>query len=526
VDVFRIRCRSIPIEPRCLALSYASQRFAGNQNMKLSTLLAGLDVRRVDSNDPDIWNLCEDSRRVKPGSMFFARAGTKSDGRAFIVDAVQAGAVAVVAPIGTEVPEVLPANVAWVETTDAPLVAAIAAERFFGSPSRTLALVGITGTNGKTTIAYLVQQLLAGAGMRCGLVGTVEIDDGAKRVPSSLTTPPAIELSELFARMVDNGCRAAAMEVSSHSLDQKRVGALAFRTGIFTNLTGDHLDYHGTMERYADAKATLFRMLDADGTAVINIDDPWHVAMLPPRAKLLRTSLRDVSAECLATVHRMGLESMDVTFRGPWGIMELKLPLVGTHNAMNALQAAAAAWSHGVDGERLARGLSTCHAPPGRLQPVSVGAEGFSVLVDYAHSDDALANVLRALRPTVPAGGRLRVVFGCGGDRDRTKRPRMAKVACDGADEVIVTSDNPRTEQPDEIIAEILSGVPAEARGRVAVESDRARAIAFAVSSAREGDIILIAGKGHEDYQIIGTEKRQFDDRREAEAALRVRSAK
>jgi UDP-N-acetylmuramoyl-L-alanyl-D-glutamate--2,6-diaminopimelate ligase len=327
--------------------------------------------------------------------------------------------------------------------------------------------------------------------------------------------------------MVEHGCRAAAMEVSSHSLDQKRVAALAFRTAIFTNLTGDHLDYHGTMEQYAAAKARLFGMLDADGTAVLNCDDPWHASMLPSRlgssAKVLRTSLMDPAAECHGTVHRMGLESMDVTYRGPWGIMEVRLPLVGRHNAMNALQAAAAAWSRGVDGERIARALAACHAPPGRLQPVSVGGAGFSVLVDYAHSDDALANVLRALRPTVPSGGRLRVIFGCGGDRDRTKRPRMAKAACDGADDVIVTSDNPRTEDPDAIIREILAGVPAEANGRVMVEADRARAIALAVSTAREGDIILIAGKGHEDYQIIGTEKRSFDDRREAEAALRQR---
>jgi UDP-N-acetylmuramoyl-L-alanyl-D-glutamate--2,6-diaminopimelate ligase len=297
--------------------------------------------------------------------------------------------------------------------------------------------------------------------------------------------------------------------------------------GVLTNITEDHLDRFGTMERYAEAKARLFAMLDPSGAAIVNIDDPWHSVMLEAArtagASVLRTSLVDPSAECFGTVHRMGLDAMDVAFRGPWGLIEMRLPLVGRHNAMNALQAAAAAWSRGVDGERIARALAACHAPPGRLQPVSVGGAGFSVLVDYAHSDDALANVLRALRPTVPSGGRLRVIFGCGGDRDRTKRPRMAKAACDGADDVIVTSDNPRTEDPDAIIREILAGVPAEANGRVMVEADRARAIALAVSTAREGDIILIAGKGHEDYQIIGTEKRSFDDRREAEAALRQR---
>ena len=489
--------------------------------MKLSTLIAGLSITNSGPQDPDIWSLAEDSRLVKQGALFFARAGTRTDGRAFLADAAARGATAIIAPASTGRPADLAPGIAWCETADTAHAAALVAERFHGNPSRTLELIGVTGTNGKTTIAYLVQQLMASAGLRCGLVGTVEIDDGRERVPSQLTTPPALELSELFARMVDNGCRAAAMEVSSHSLDQKRVAGLHFRTGIFTNLTGDHLDYH---------KATLFRMLDERGTAIVNSDDPWHKAMLPAsvgsKAGLLRTSLLDPSAECHGTVHRMGLESMDLTYRGPWGLMEITLPLVGRHNAMNALQAAAAAWSRGIDGERIARALSTCHAPPGRLQPVSAGGAGFSVLVDYAHSDDALANVLRALRPTVPDGGRLRVIFGCGGDRDRTKRPRMARVACDGADEVIVTSDNPRTEDPDAIIAEILTGVTAEARARVSVESDRARAIAMAVGTAREGDIILIAGKGHEDYQIVGTEKRSFDDRREAEAALRMRIAK
>ena len=518
--------------------------------MKLSTLISGLpvqcDAQRCGlfdpANDPDIWSLAEDSRRVRNGALFFARAGTKADGRAFIVDAVTRGATAVLAPAGSERPDGLPPSLAWCEAKDPALAAAHIAERFHGSPSRTVEIIGVTGTNGKTTIAYLVQQLMAFAGLRCGLVGTVEIDDGATRVASQLTTPPALELSELFARMLENGCRAAAMEVSSHALDQKRVAGLNFRTGIFTNLTGDHLDYHQSMERYADAKATLFRMLDEGDTAIINCDDVWHRAMLQamfepmlqpmfeatPRsqAKLLRTSLVDPTAECYGTVHRMGLDSMDVTYRGPWGLMEIKLPLVGRHNAMNALQAAAAAWSRGVDGERIARALATCHAPPGRLQPVSVGGAGFSVLVDYAHSDDALTNVLRALRPNLPEGGRLRVVFGCGGDRDSTKRPRMAKAACDGADEVIVTSDNPRTEDPDLIIAQIMTGVPDDARSRVRVEADRAHAIAYAVSSARQGDIILIAGKGHEDYQIIGTEKRSFDDRLEAEAALRMRIAK
>lgn len=496
--------------------------------MKLSTLLAGTSARPVASTsatpDPDIWSLSEDSRTVREGALFLARAGTREDGARFLADAIARGAVAAAVPTGTPRPAEA-AAIAWIETDDVPRLTALAAERFHGAPTSSLALVGVTGTNGKTTIAYLVQQLLAAGGVRAGLVGTVETDDGRRRTPSALTTPPAIELSSLFARMLDNGCTAAAMEVSSHSLDQRRVAGLRFRTAIFTNLTGDHLDYHGTMERYAEAKARLFSMLDTGGTAIVNADDPWHAAMRPTAgARLLRASLEDASAECHGTIRATSMSGMEVAFRGPWGEIETTLPLVGRHNAMNALEAAAAAWSVGIGREALAKGLATCQAPPGRLQPVAVGGAGFSVLVDYAHSDDALANVLRALRPTVPAGGRLRVLFGCGGDRDRTKRPRMAAVACAGADEVVVTSDNPRTEDPDAIIADILVGVPAEARGRVEVEADRARAIRHVVESAREGDVILIAGKGHEDYQIVGHEKRDFDDRREAAEAIRARA--
>jgi len=503
--------------------------------MKLSTLIDRMPpeagpVRQLTGADPVVWSLSEDSRRVKKGALFFARSGTKTDGRAFIDDALRQGAVAVAAPADAEIPAGgLPEGVAWLACGDPASAAAILAERFHGRPTSTLEVVGVTGTNGKTTISYLVQQLLASAGVRAGLVGTVETDDGRVRTPSSLTTPPALELAELFARMVENGCRAAAIEVSSHSLDQRRVAGTRFRVGIFSNLTGDHLDYHGTMERYAAAKARLFSMLGEGGTGIVNMDDPWHATMLEAAracgARVVRTSLVDPAAECLATVHRVGPSSMGVSFRGPWGVFDFELPLVGRHNAMNALQAAAAASLCGVGAERLGEALRACSAPPGRLQPVSVPGAGFSVLVDYAHSDDALRNVLDALRPTVPEGGRLRVVFGCGGDRDRTKRPRMAQVACEGADEVIVTSDNPRTEDPKGIVEEILAGVPAEKRDRVKVEVDRAEAIAMAVATAREGDIVLVAGKGHEDYQIIGSEKRRFDDRREAEEALRRRLA-
>ncbi|MSR42065.1 MAG: UDP-N-acetylmuramoyl-L-alanyl-D-glutamate--2,6-diaminopimelate ligase [Phycisphaerales bacterium] len=513
--------------------------------MHFSKLIAGLSHADAPlCNDPEIWSLCEDSRLAKQKCLFLARVGTKSDGRVYITEAIAAGACAIVAARGTVLPEGIPPSVAIAFVDDPAIAAGIIAERFHGNPARALHVVGVTGTNGKTTTSYLLQQLLTKGSRRCGLIGTVETHDGITRTPSSLTTPPAFELSNLFARMLDNGCAAVAMEVSSHSLDQHRVGAVAFKTALFTNLTGDHLDYHGSMEKYAAAKAMLFSMLTAEGTAIVNMDDAWSGVMIDAArargARIWRTSLMDRNAEFSAEIRSMSATGMDVTLRGSglsWGLSRglsrgdgmpreesLRLPLVGRHNAMNALQALAAAISVGVPLAEVLLALTRCEAPPGRLQPVLTGSAGFSVLVDYAHSDDALANVLRTLRETLAPGGRLRVVFGCGGDRDRTKRPRMAKVACEGADDVVITSDNPRTEDPQAIIAEVKTGVPADSRANVVVEVDRSKAIAYAVSTAREGDVVLIAGKGHEDYQIIGTQKFSFDDRKKAEEALRERS--
>ncbi len=495
--------------------------------MRLSHLLQDLPVTQVNGSvDPDIQSLTDDSRAVKPGSLFIARPGTHADGRRFVDDAIAKGAVAILGDESMELLEPHRESVALARTANPALAAALVAERFFGSPTRQLSVLGVTGTNGKTTIAYFLQQFLRRAGHRCGLLGTVEVDDGAGRTPSSLTTPGAVELAGLFARMVANGCDHAAMEVSSHALHQGRVAAIRFSCGIFTNLTGDHLDYHGTMEKYAAAKAMLFESLDSGAFAIINTDDPWAhrmIAALHPGVRVLRCSLDDPNAECLATIDDVSLEAMRVRFRGPWGEFTVGLPLVGRHNAINALEAAAAAWTCGVSATHLAQTLEQCEAPPGRLQPVAMqagGDAGYSVLVDYAHTDDALLNVLTSLRPVVPVGGALRVVFGCGGDRDRTKRPRMAAVACDHADQVIVTSDNPRTEDPHAIVEDILKGVPAASKGKVHVEVDRAAAIAWAVDQAAPGDIVLIAGKGHEDYQIVGTEKRSFDDRLVARDAM------
>ncbi len=485
----------------------------------------------------DIAFVTDDSRRAAPGCLFVARGGHSADGRRFAADAVAAGAVAVM-HVGedplTGVPEaegVL--RLPMPEGTDLGRFAGVLADRIEGCPSQWLDLVGVTGTNGKTTITFLVQQFLAAAGRRCGTIGTVQIDDGHEVKVADLTTPSGIDTAAALGRMVRNGCTACAMEVSSHALDQGRADALRFRVAMFTNLTGDHLDYHGTMEAYAQAKARLFRQLPPDGTAIVNADDPWHATMLAAcEAPAIRCAVRGEGepagaaplADCTATIHEARLGWQDATFAGPWGAVRVRLPVVGRHNAMNALQAAAAAWTLGVPASAIEHALATCAAPPGRLEPVTATADPFAVLVDYAHTDDALRNVLSAMRPLVGAGGRLVTVFGCGGDRDRTKRPRMMAVACEWSDRVIVTSDNPRTEDAESIIDEVLAGRPDRSGAGRAVDvvrqSDRARAIAMAVTDARPGDIVIIAGKGHEDYQIIGKEKRPFDDRVEARRAL------
>ncbi len=501
--------------------------------MRFSKLIAGVASAASENGaDPEIWSLCEDSRLAKPKCLFLARAGTKTDGSAYIAQAVAAGASAIVAAEGAALPTGLPRSVAIAFVSDPAAAAAEIAERFHGHPAKSLHVIGVTGTNGKTTTSYLLQQLLTKGTRRCGLIGTVETHDGLMRAPSNLTTPPAFELSNLFARMLDNGCAAVAMEVSSHSLVQHRVAAVPFQTAIFTNLTGDHLDYHGSMEEYAKAKAMLFSMLQPEGVAVINADDPFASTMIDAAKRAGAfpwcVSLRDIRADYSGEITEMSADGMNVTVRGvdfgPGEAHPIRLRLVGRHNAMNALQALAAAIAAGMPSMEALRALERCEAPPGRLQPIATGGAGFSVLVDYAHSDDALANVLRTLRETLPPGGRLRVVFGCGGDRDRTKRPRMAKVACEGADDVVITSDNPRTEDPHAIIAEVKEGVPSSSRASVVIEVDRSKAIAYAVSMAREGDVVLIAGKGHEDYQIIGTQKFSFDDRTQAAEALRQRA--
>lgn len=486
--------------------------------MRIKDLTEGLPVRPArGSGDLDVAVIVEDSRMASPGCLFIARPGTETDGRRFAADAVANGAVAVV----TDDPSCVPASAAALVADYVPIAAALLAERFFGHPSRRLKLVGVTGTNGKTTIVHLVHQILNRVGIKTGLMGTIHTDDGRGLHPSMLTTPPAIEISRTMARMVKNGCQACVMEASSHALEQSRTSGLEFDGGVFSNLSGDHLDYHRTMDDYARAKSRLFAALPASGWAVVNGDDAASDIMIGRcDCPVTITSMIDARAVCYARVRSFSINATQVEMTGPWGRLDIALPLVGEHNVANAIQAAAVCSRLGLDGEALLVGLSECTAPPGRLELVMGGDAPFSVLVDYAHTDAALENVLRALRPVLPEGGRLRVVFGCGGDRDRTKRPRMATVACEWADDVIITSDNPRSEDPQSIVDEAAAGVPAGSNGMVKCCVDRAEAIKLAIERGGDGDIVLIAGKGHENYQIVGAERRHFDDREVAAEAL------
>lgn len=552
--------------------------------MRVGDLIQGLKVRCVTGvGDARICDMTEDSRTVMPGSLFVARRGLKSDGRQFAQAAAAAGAVAILSDDpelrvsgghGHEAPVLLVAD-------DLELAIAQLAERFYGQPSANLKVIGVTGTNGKTTITFLMHQMLNRLGIRTGLVGTVVIDDGVEVAPAQMTTPPAMEVSRTMARMLDAGCKAAVMEVSSHSLHQRRVGALKFAAGVFTNLTGDHLDYHGTMDNYAAAKAMLFEMLGAEAAAVVNIGDASHTRMVrDAKARVLRcrvetpgslpiTGGHSPETVFTARVVGAGTSSTDVLLSGGGfggqdaqarGGTVVRLPLVGDFNVINALEALVTLYAvfgptaKGGTGEltleQLLGALAEVHAPPGRLEPVTHEGESISVFVDYAHTDDALRTVLSTLRQAmqrqretlaksmgvevarIPAGavGQLWCVFGCGGDRDRTKRPRMGRIAAELADQVVITSDNPRTERPDAIIAEVQAGVPAEHARKVQVDADRERAIRLAIRSAKPGDTIIIAGKGHEDYQIFAdpakpgsTITRHFDDREVARSALEAR---
>jgi len=463
-----------------------------------------------------IASVTHDSRRVQPGSLFVAIPGTRLDGARFIPEALRRGAAAIVAEKRVRMPERIPTLV----VPDARHALSVLSSRFHGDPSSKIRVVGVTGTNGKTTTTFLVRSIFECASMPMGLLGTIHYQVGQRRLPASTTTPDPVTLMECLDAMVREEIPAAVMEVSSHALAQSRVAGVRFETGIFTNLTGDHIDYHRDMGAYREAKGRLFRQLDDRATAILNEDDPATSYMKQiTRARVIGYGLRG-RGEVTGLILEMSLTETRFRLRSPWGESEVRLPFAGRHNVYNALAASAAGFANGLPLERIVRGLEAAPPVPGRQEIVSNGYP-FTVMVDYAHTDDALAAILRNLRPLVR--GRLIVVFGCGGDRDREKRPRMGAVADRFADYSWVTSDNPRSEEPEAIVEEILRGM--RSRGRTRVELDRARAIEGAIAMARPRDLVLIAGKGHETTQTLRDTIVPFDDRIVARGLLGEESA-
>jgi UDP-N-acetylmuramoyl-L-alanyl-D-glutamate--2,6-diaminopimelate ligase len=517
--------------------------------VKLSELLADLPEARVTGDpDPDVREVRDDSRQVGAGDLFLAVTGAADDGRKYLADAVARGARVLVVAAGTEVPpELVARGVAAVVTVpSARQAVALVAARRHGA-ARAMRLAAVTGTNGKTTITYLLESMLEAAGIRAGVIGTVanRMGNGVWQ-PASLTTPGALALHGLFAEMRAAGATDVVLEATSHALDQGRLEGCRFGVAALTNVTQDHLDYHGTMDRYFDAKAILFERL---------LDKPDGVAVLPAdraegRAMRARLAAAGAGAPRILMVSAAGAAGADVTVEAatlsaggvrarlgtPAGPLEITSALVGEYNLANLVVAVGMAIGRGLAPEAIAAGVARLAGVPGRLERVP-NDRGVLCVVDYAHTPDALERTMAALRPLVAPGGRLLTVFGCGGDRDRTKRPLMGEAVARDSDVAVVTSDNPRTEDPQAIVDMIVEGARRQARQELGaaelahapsglhVAVDRRTAIRRAVAAAAAGDVLLIAGKGHEDYQIVGKVKLPFDDRGEARAAFAAGAA-
>ena len=494
-------------------------------------LIRADDAVRAEAAVGVVSGLAYDSRHVEPGQVFVALKGLHADGVTFARQAIERGAVAVVseqaAPAGIHVP--------WAIVEDARLALALMAAAFYHHPSAEMQVIGITGTNGKTTTAYLVASMFEAANIRSGLLGTVAYWIGPGRDDvreAARTTPEAPDVQRLLREMVDRGCGACAMEVSSHALSLRRVDGMRFAAGVFTNLTRDHLDFHEDMEAYFQAKRRLFEMLPRDAPSLINLDDPRGPALADAGGRPVTYAISrpaDITPGPLS----FSLDGLSFDVRTPRGTVHVRSKLVGRPNVYNILAAVATATALGLAFDAIERGLQTLEGVPGRFQVVSSVRDEITVVVDYAHTDDALRNLLETARPL--ARGRLITVFGCGGDRDRTKRPLMGAVAGRLSDVIVITSDNPRSEDPMRIIEEVQRGITPDTRRvsaasgradgrdsgqRVLTIVDRREAIAKAIELARPGDLVLVAGKGHEKYQVIGDRVLPFDDVAVAREAL------
>jgi UDP-N-acetylmuramoyl-L-alanyl-D-glutamate--2,6-diaminopimelate ligase len=465
-----------------------------------------------------------DSRRVVSGGIFVAIEGAHTDGNRFVGDATKRGAIAII----SEKPCPDGFSEMWLQVADARAALAQTAALVHGYPSRRLKLAGVTGTNGKTTVAHLVAAILQAAGEVPAMMGTISYRLGAEEVTAEHTTPEASEIQDFLRRAVEAGAHYAVMEVSSHAIDLRRVEGLEFAAAAFTNLTQDHLDYHRTMEEYFTVKRRLF-----DGgigarpaRSVINLDDPRGAELRALGGAGALTYALEAAADITTGAREFGLEGLSFTARTPRGEIEIASPLVGRAHAYNILCAIGIGLALGFAPEVIARGIAECRCVAGRFERVSAAEDDITVVVDYAHTPDALVNVLRTVRDaTGTGGGQVVTVMGCGGDRDRTKRPLMGEAAAQLSDRVIATSDNPRSEDPAAILADIEAGLK-KAGAPYELLADRRAAIFRAVAEAAPGAVVLIAGKGHEDYQILASGKIHFDDREVAREALAVRRLK
>ena len=473
--------------------------------MKLQTIIRDVaPLRAVGNMEREVTGIEIDSRRVEQGTMFVAMRGTQTDGHAFISAAIERGAAVVVCEV---LPDEVNPEVTYLVYPDTEDIVGRLATHFFGDPSERLHLVGVTGTNGKTTIATLLYNIFRQLGYKCGLCSTVCNYIDGEAVPTEVTTPDPVTLNRLLGRMADEGCAYAFMEVSSHSVAQKRIGGLSFSGGIFTNLTRDHLDYHKTFENYRDAKKSFFDALPQDAFAVVNADDRNGSVMVQNCRAMVKTYSLHSAADFKGRILEESFEGMALEVDG----REVSVQFVGRFNVSNLLAVYGAAVMLGVDPQQALVLLSTQHPVNGRFETIR-SPQGVTAIVDYAHTPDALVNVLTTINEVLKGRGQCWTVCGAGGNRDKGKRPIMAQEAVRNSDRVIITSDNPRNEEPQSIIDDMLAGLtPAERRGVLSIV-DRREAIRTACTLAQPGDVVLVAGKGHEDYQIVKGVKHHFDD--------------
>ncbi|HEX9656587.1 MAG TPA: UDP-N-acetylmuramoyl-L-alanyl-D-glutamate--2,6-diaminopimelate ligase [Bacteroidota bacterium] len=498
--------------------------------MDLSQVIEGMPITKifqtmfgkmVVTHEVKVAGIQYDSRKVGRDDLFVAIRGLVADGHRFIINAVSNGAKTIILEDDSAIPDsyFMHTEVVKIVVRDARKALAIAAANFYNKPAAGLNIIGITGTNGKTTTTHLVKSILEAQGEKVGLIGTIAYLAGNETIPATHTTPESLELHQLFGTMRQKACTSVVMEVSSHSLAMQRVFGVDFRAGVFTNLTQDHLDFHGTMEEYFTAKKSLFTSLDSRSIAVTNLDDPYGRTIVEGAAGNIVTYSLDKAASVQGKNIRLRFDKTSVQI-GHDGIShDLTTSLIGRFNVQNVLAAYATGVGLGIPDATIVKGIESTRPVQGRFEQIA-SPRGWTAIIDYAHTPDALDNCLRAINDIRPAkgSGRIITIFGCGGDRDKAKRPLMGRIASAASDVTIVTSDNPRTENPDRIINDITAGI--ETKTNLHVESDRRKAIKHALTLASDGDIVLIAGKGHEDYQVVGTEKHHLDDREEVESFI------